>query len=201
MSRILLADDSPHAQRMGERILREEGYEVVTVTDGETALIRLSDVDPDLVMADVFLPQQSGYDICRHIKSHPKHRHARVVLLAGLLEPVDEAEAERVKADAIVKKPFEASAVLATIRPLIEAAQNAREGVEGTPATTVPAPAVEEPPAKPARKPLAATPKPAEAPAEIDRERVRAAVTIALDQAMPAMIEEITTKVLIALGH
>jgi len=57
MSRILLADDSPHAQRMGERILREEGFEVVTVTDGETALIRLPDVDPDLIMADVFLPQ------------------------------------------------------------------------------------------------------------------------------------------------
>jgi len=39
MSRILLADDSPHAQRMGERILREEGFEVVSVTDGETALV------------------------------------------------------------------------------------------------------------------------------------------------------------------
>ncbi len=187
MSRILLADDSPHAQRMGERILREEGYEVVTVTDGETALIRLPDVDPDLVMADVFLPQQSGYDICRHIKSHPRHRHARVVLLAGLLEPVDEAEAKRVQADAIVKKPFEASAVLETIRPLIEAAEADREGVEETPA-------VEAPPVKPA-------PKPAEVPDKIDRERVRAAVTVALDQAMPAMIEEITTKVLIALGH
>ena len=96
MSRILLADDSPHAQRMGERILREEGFEVVTVTDGETALIRLSDVDPDLVMADVFLPHKTGYEICRHVKTDPRHRHARVVLLAGLLEPVDEAEAQKV---------------------------------------------------------------------------------------------------------
>ena len=43
MSRILLADHSPHAQRMGERILRDEGYEVATVTDGETALLRLKD--------------------------------------------------------------------------------------------------------------------------------------------------------------
>ena len=42
MSRILLADDSPHAQRMGELILREEGFEVVSVTDGETALVRLA---------------------------------------------------------------------------------------------------------------------------------------------------------------
>jgi len=39
MSRILLADDSPHAQRMGERILREEGFEVVSLTDGEALTI------------------------------------------------------------------------------------------------------------------------------------------------------------------
>ena len=46
MSRILLVDDSPHAQRMGERILSDEGYEVVTVSNADSALIRLDDVDP-----------------------------------------------------------------------------------------------------------------------------------------------------------
>ncbi|MGE5569950.1 MAG: response regulator [Rhodospirillales bacterium] len=193
-----MADDSPHAQRMGERILREEGYEVVTVTDGETALIRLPDVDPDLVMADVFLPHHSGYDVCKYVKNHPKHRHARVVLLAGLLEPVDEAEAERVKADAILKKPLEASAVLSTVRPLIEAAKAAREAIRGTAESAPPAPAAaaeETAPAAPAQKPAPA----AAQPEEIDRERVRAAVTIALDRAMPAMIDEITARVLTAL--
>ena len=61
MSVVLLADDSPHAQRMGERILREEGYEVVSLTDGETALVRMADVDPDLVIADIFLPGRNGF--------------------------------------------------------------------------------------------------------------------------------------------
>ena len=75
MSRILLADDSPHAQRMGERILRDEGFEVVSVTDGETAMIRLSDVDPDLVLADAFLPRRSGLEICREVKTNPRFRH------------------------------------------------------------------------------------------------------------------------------
>jgi CheY-like chemotaxis protein len=60
MSRILLADDSPHAQRMGELILREEGYEVVTITDGATVLLRLPDVDPDLILVDVTMPTKSG---------------------------------------------------------------------------------------------------------------------------------------------
>src|SRR5947209_16493408 len=92
MHRILLADDSPHAQRMGERILRDEGYEVVSVTDGETALVRLADVDPDLILADAFLPGRSGVDICRHVKANPKHGHIRIVLTAGMLEAFDEAD-------------------------------------------------------------------------------------------------------------
>jgi CheY-like chemotaxis protein len=193
MSRILLADDSPHAQRMGERILREEGFEVVTVTDGETALIRLADVDPDVIMVDVFLPNRSGYEICRRVKEDPRHRRARVVLLAGLLEPVDLGEAQLAGADAILKKPFEASVVIATIRPLAEAARS-EVSPEAEPAAEA-APPVPEPPPAPA-----AAPPPA-APVVVDTERVRAAVTLALDKAMPAMIDEITERVLVALGH
>src|SRR5271169_4574212 len=124
MSIILLADDSPHAQRMGERILREEGFAVVSLTDGETAMLRLADVDPDLVIADVFLPGRNGFELCRHVKTH--HRHVRVILTAGLLEPFDEEEARRAGCDAILKKPFEASRVTETIRPLVHDAQLAR---------------------------------------------------------------------------
>src|SRR5205823_3947257 len=112
MSRILLADDSPHAQRMGERILREEGYEVITVTDGDTAMLRLKDVDPDLVLADVSMPGVSGYQLCQYVKTSGNHPHTRVVLTAGAVEPVDEAQAESVKSDGFLKKPFEASALL-----------------------------------------------------------------------------------------
>ncbi len=234
MSRILLADDSPHAQRMGERILREEGFEVVTVTDGETALIRLKDVDPDVVMADIFLPLRSGYEICQYVKSHARHKHARVVLLAGLLEPVDEAAASRVGSDAVLKKPFEASVVVALVRPLAEAAQAEREArieIVGDETTepeevalpgplpggrgSVPSRAREQavaPAAEPEPAAAQASPEmPAEAVAEaipapapvmvVDAERVRAAVTVALDRAMPAMIDEITERVLIALGQ
>src|SRR4030095_10446885 len=112
MSRILLADDSPHAQRMGERILSEEGYEVVTVSDGDSALVRLSDVDPDLVLADISMPRRSGYDLCQYVKISPYHRHTRVVLTASAQEAVDETETKRVQADGLLRKPFEASLLL-----------------------------------------------------------------------------------------
>lgn len=205
MSRILLADDSPHAQRMGERILLEEGFEVVTVTDGETALIRLADADPDLIMADVFLPLRSGYDICRYIKNHPRHWHARVVLLAGLLEPIDDALAAEVQADAILKKPFEASVVMDTIRPLIEAAQFAR-GLFGdpVPAASVTVETLPSPVAfatSGAATAAVAVAAPAKVSPELDPERIRAAITLALDASLPAMIEEITERVMVALGH
>jgi len=188
MSRILLADDSPHAQRMGERILREEGFEVVSLTDGDAALQRLHDVDPDLILADVFLPGKSGFDLCRHVKNDPRLRHVRVVLTAGLLEPFDEDEAKRAGCDAILKKPFEASKVMSTIDPLVKEAQLAR-GLFAESLASMPAEPEPESPTPPPPAP------------EIDPERVRAAITIALDAALPAMIQEITERVLIALGH
>jgi CheY-like chemotaxis protein len=195
MSRILLADDSPHAQRMGERILREEGFEVVSLTDGNAALLRLADVDPDLILADVFLPGKSGFEICRHVKSQPRFKHVRVVLTAGLLEPFDEEEAKRVGCDAILKKPFEASKVVSTIDPLVKEAQLAR-GLFAEQIAPAP-PAFQAAPPKPLE-----SPKPPDAAApEIDPERIRAAITLALDAALPAMIQEITERVLIALGH
>ena len=187
MSRILLADDSPHAQRMGERILREEGYEVVSLTDGETALLRLNDVDPDLILADVFLPGKSGFDLCRYVKTHPRHRHVRVVMTAGLLEPFDEAEARLAGCDGILKKPFEASLLLKTIKPLVSEAQGARSADPVEPAAGAPVG-------------TAGTGSVFPPVTDVDRERVQAAVTLALDAAMPTLIREITERVLIALG-
>ena len=189
MSRILLADDSPHAQRMGERILREEGFEVVSLTDGDAAMLRLADVDPDVILADVFLPGKSGFDLCRYVKAEPRFKHVRVVLTAGLLEPFDEEEAKRAGCDAILKKPFEASKVVSAIDLLVKEAQLARGLFADVIASAPPAPVIEPP-------------KPPDPPApEIDPERVRAAITLALDAALPAMIQEITERVLIALGH
>lgn len=188
MSLILLADDSPHAQRMGERILREEGFQVVSLTDGDTAMLRLADADPDVILADAFLPGKSGFELCRYVKTHPKHRHVRVIMTAGLLEPFDEQEAARAGCDGILKKPFEASVLVKTIRPLVTEAQLARGLFSDQVAETF-QPVVVEP-----------APPPAPVPA-LDPERVQAAVTIALDYALPALIREITERVLIALGH
>jgi CheY-like chemotaxis protein len=183
MSRILLVDDSPHAQRMGERILSEEGYEVVAVSNADSALIRLDDVDPDLVVADTVMPGRTGYEVCQYIKMNPRLRHVRVILTAGVLEPLDEARVKQVEADGTLKKPFEASALLAAVKPLAEAAAAARSE------------AGQKPDAQPGAVPAASAPF----VAVVDAEQVRAAVTVALDAAMDKMVDELTRRVLVAM--
>jgi len=190
MSTILLADDSPHAQRMGERILREEGFDVASVADEATALARLADGDPDLVIADAFLPgsggDRGGFDLCRHVKK--SHRHVRVILTAGQLESLDEQEARAAGCDAILRKPFEASMVIGTIRTLVQEAKLARGLFAEALADVRP-------------KPVSDALTVAAAPVPPDPERIQAAITLALDAALPNLVREITEKVLVALGH
>jgi CheY-like chemotaxis protein len=173
MSRILLADDSPHAQRMGERILRDEGHEVITVSDGLVAMLRLKDAQPDIVIADISMPEVSGYELCEFAKSNEGGVRA-VFLTAGPVEPVNDAEVARVRADGVLKKPFESTVLLGAIAKFASAAKN------------VPAPFVNGR---------------ARSVVVIDPEQIRAAVTVALDAAMPAMIDQITEKVIAALSR
>ncbi len=169
MSRILLADDSPQALRMAEQILTSQGMEVVSVTDGATALRRLGDVNPDVIITDLYLPTKNGFDIARFLKSQPQHRHIPIVFAAAPADQFDEQDARNAGAEIILRKPFEASALLAAVQPLLQQSKAARNGA---------APG-----------------------AGLDRSTVRAAVTLALDAAMPAMIEELTERVLMALAH
>jgi CheY-like chemotaxis protein len=171
MSRILLADDSPHAQRMGERILRDEGHEVITVSDGRVALLRLADASPDLIIADISMPEVSGYEFCEYVKSHGGEP---VLLTAGAVEPVDEKAVERVRADGVLKKPFEASALLEAVNRFSgKAARSAQTAAANGPMRSV---------------------------VIIEPDQIRAAITVALDAAMPAMIEQITERVIAAIA-
>src|SRR5581483_378701 len=162
--------------------------EVVTVSNAEAALVRLDDVDPDVVLADTVMPGRTGYDICQYIKMSPRHRHVRVILTAGVLEPFDDAQVQRAAPDGTLKKPFEASALLAAVKPLAEEAGRLRKETESGGASGTSSPAAK--PAAPAAPFIAV----------VDAEQVRAAVTVALDASMEAIVDEITRRVLEALN-
>src|SRR5215813_6428874 len=119
-SKILLADDSITIQKVVNLTFADEGIDVITVSNGEMAERRLSEINPDLVLADIFMPGKNGYELCQFIKDTPPYQNIPVVLLVGAFEPFDQSEARRVKADGHLTKPFESRTLVETVRKLIQ---------------------------------------------------------------------------------
>src|SRR3982074_2084892 len=86
--------------------LKDQGIDVVAVGNGEAAVKKISEIRPDLVLADVFMPVRNGYEVCQYVKEDPSLKHIPVILLVGAFDPLDEQEAQRVGADGVLKKPF-----------------------------------------------------------------------------------------------
>lgn len=106
MAKILVADDNSNIQKMVGLALKDQGIDVVAVGNGEAAVRKISDLKPDLVLADVFMPVRNGYEVCSYVKQDPTLAHIPVILLVGAFDPLDEQEAQRVGADGVLKKPF-----------------------------------------------------------------------------------------------
>ena len=106
MPRILVADDNTNIQKMVTLAFQERGVEVIAVGNGEAAVRRMPDANPDLVLADVFMPVRNGYEVCEFVKKDTRFAHIPVILLVGAFDPLDEKEARRVGADGVLKKPF-----------------------------------------------------------------------------------------------
>ena len=116
--KILLADDSVTAQNMGRKILSDAGYEVVTVNNGSAALKKIAELKPDLVILDVYMPGYSGLEVCQRLKESPDSSRIPVLLTVGKLEPFKPEEAQRVRAEGFIVKPFEASELLSALSKL-----------------------------------------------------------------------------------
>jgi CheY-like chemotaxis protein len=112
--KLLLADDSITIQKVVDLTFADEGVSVLCVGNGREAIERLEEFAPDVVLADVFMPEMNGYQVCEYIKHHDKLKHIPVMLLVGSFEPFDEEEARRVGANDTLTKPFQ------SIRRLIE---------------------------------------------------------------------------------
>lgn len=106
MATILVADDNSNIQKMVKLALKDQGIEVFSVGNGEAAVRKLPDVQPDLVLADVFMPARNGYEVCEYIKQSTRFAHIPVILLVGAFDPLDEREVQRVGAEGVLKKPF-----------------------------------------------------------------------------------------------
>ena len=116
---LLLADDSATIQRVIELTFADEDIRVIVVGDGQQAIDRITASPPDIVLADVNMPERDGYDVATFIKEDPALAHIPVVLLRVAGEPVDEDRVRQAGCDAVLVKPLTPRAVVGLVRELL----------------------------------------------------------------------------------
>ncbi len=139
--KVLLADDNITAQRMGCKILTDAGYSVVPVSNGAAAVKKIASEKPELIILDVFMPGYTGLEVCEKVKSAAETARIPVLLTITSMEPFRPEDGNRVKADGVLTKPFEATDLLAVVRKL-EEKLHAAEPAEAP--TTLKMPAVQD---------------------------------------------------------
>jgi CheY-like chemotaxis protein len=118
-SQLLLADSSVTIQRVIRLTFADEDVNVTTVGDGSDAVAAIDQSPPDIVLADIDLPNRSGYDIARHLRDTARLAHIPVVLLAGAFDVVDDTLAAAVGCDRVLSKPFDPQLVIECVRDLL----------------------------------------------------------------------------------
>ena len=124
MPRILVADDNTNIQKMVVLAFQERGVEVIAVGNGEAAVRRLPDANPDLVLADVFMPVHNGYEVCEFVKKDPRFSHVPVILLTRAAQPADYAASHQLGAVVCMAKPFKPERLLHVVRLVAPPPQN-----------------------------------------------------------------------------
>lgn len=115
-TRVLIAEDDLHIVELLTFVLERERYAVSAATDGEAALARLRSDPPDLLILDVMLPRMNGFEVLKAIRSDPKLKGVRVIVLTAKGQAQDRRTAEALGIDAFMTKPFSNQDVVAAVR-------------------------------------------------------------------------------------
>ncbi len=114
-ARILAVDDSATILEMIKAILESGGYEVITATDGNEALVTAREQNPDLILLDVMLPGLDGYRVCRLLKFDQKYKHIPIIMLTAKTEEQSMVTGLRTGANQYLTKPVEPERLLAAV--------------------------------------------------------------------------------------
>lgn len=116
---VLLIEDEPNIIEAISFILSRDGWEVNTHANGQTALARIAEKQPDVVILDVMLPGASGYDILRSLRAEPETHDLPVLILTARGQSKDRDMAEKMGASQFMTKPFSNADVLEAVRLLV----------------------------------------------------------------------------------
>ena len=122
---ILVVDDNHDNVEILQTFLESRGYRVAAATDGKSALAKLEEVHPALVLLDVMMPGMDGWQVCRTIKNHPDFASVRVVMVTAKGGFEDKFEGMRSGADDYVVKPVDLNELAEKVRRNLEAGRRA----------------------------------------------------------------------------
>jgi two-component system cell cycle response regulator len=118
-ARVLVVDDILSNVKLLEAKLSAEYFEVVSAYNGQEALTKVEEQEPDIVLLDVMMPGMDGFEVCRRIKSNPKTAHLPVVMVTALDQPSDRVAGLDAGADDFLTKPVDDAALFARVRSLV----------------------------------------------------------------------------------
>ena len=123
MPKILVADDSLSVRKVIERLLTAAGLEVALASNGEEAMAGLASATPDLIIADVIMPDKTGFEVCTHVRSHATLSATPVLLISGVVDEEITRQAAVCHADGVIKKPFQGTSLQDRVLALLAARQ------------------------------------------------------------------------------
>ena len=119
--RVMVIDDSKTIRRTAETLLKKEGCEVVTATDGFEALSKIADHQPQIVFVDIMMPRLDGYQTCALIKNNQMFKQTPVIMLSSKDGLFDKARGRIVGSEQYLTKPFTRDELLSAIRKYVPA--------------------------------------------------------------------------------
>jgi DNA-binding response OmpR family regulator len=119
--KILIVDDEPNIVMSLEFLMKREGFLVAVAADGEEALARMGEFQPDLVLLDVMMPKKNGYDVCQEIRANTDWSKVKVLMLTAKGRDTEVAKGIALGADAYMTKPFSTKDLAAKVRQLLDA--------------------------------------------------------------------------------
>lgn len=117
---VYFIDDSATMREVIKIAFRRENINVVACHDAATALAEIEVAKPDIVITDVIMPEKDGYDVCQHIKSHPALARTPVILMSGVVNRAVAEKAFAVKADELLRKPFQPQDLITRVKNLLK---------------------------------------------------------------------------------
>jgi CheY-like chemotaxis protein len=129
--RVLLVDDYPDALDVWELYLRAEGFTVLTAANGHDALEGATSAVPEMIVMDLQLPDLSGFEVARELRSRPATRHIPMIAATGYSHAVHLEEARRSGFDSLIVKPCDPDELVTEIRRLLTGAAGTRAASTG----------------------------------------------------------------------